>query len=114
MLIRESIHDLAMKPKNELTRDEKQMLKAADRIRIAYQVWPTGETKAILWTNQYFLNIATLEAVMFILLWLGVSILWVSPFILAAGFYLLQWWRGDKKLLKRYIAGNYRAMELPK
>lgn len=113
MLIRESIHDLAIKSKNELSRDEKQMLKAANRIKIAYQIWPHPEQKTILWANQYFLNIAALEAVMLMLLWLGVSILWVSPLILAAGFWLFQWWRGSKKLLKRYIEGNYRAMELP-
>ncbi len=113
MLIKESIHDLALKPKNELTRDEKQMLKAADRVKIAYQIWPNPEQKTIFWTNQYFLIIAALEAVMLILLWLGVSILWVSPLILTGGSYLFQWWRGSKKLLKRYIEGNYKAMELP-
>lgn len=113
MLIRESIHDLAAKPKNELTKDEKQMLKAANRIKITYQVWPSGEVKTILWTNYYFVVITALQAVMLLLLWRGLSILWVSPLIVAVGFYHFQYFRGDKKLLKRYVAGDYKNKEVP-
>ena len=113
MLIRESIHDLAQKSKNELTRDEKQMLKAANRVRITYQVWPDGETKTILWINQYFVQIGALEAILLVLLWLGVNIVWLAPLIVAMFFLFFRWWGGDKKLMKRYVAGDYRNKEVP-
>lgn len=113
MLIRESIHDLALKPKGELTKDEKLMLGAANRIRIAYQIWPQPEQKTIFWTNKYFLIVAALESVMLLLWWLGVPLLWTSPLFLTAVWFLLLWFRGDKKLIKRYVAGNYREKEVP-
>lgn len=112
MLIRESIHDLAMKPKNELTRDEKQMLKAANRIKITYQVWPHPEQKTILWINQYFVQIGALEAILLVLLWLGVNIVWLAPLIMAMFFLFFRWWSGDKKLMRRYVVGNYRDKEV--
>jgi uncharacterized membrane protein len=113
MLIRESIHNLATKPKNELTRDEKQMLKAANRIKIAYQVWPHPEQKTIFWINQYFVVIGAIEAILLVLLWLGVNIVWLAPLIVAMFFLFFRWWRADKKLMKRYVAGNYRDKEVP-